>query len=62
MGSNYLNQDGVKSVAAMPSREELISSIVGMLGAPAGNLVSAITAPAAQLAGVLQTLEEREAA
>ena len=46
----------------MPSREELLSSIAGMLGAPAGNLVTAITAPASQLAGILETLEKREEA
>ena len=62
MGSNILDTEGVKSVASMPSREELISSIVGMLGAPAGNLVNAITAPASQLAGILETLEKREEA
>ncbi len=62
MGENILDLEGVKSVAQMPSREELISSIAGMLGAPAGNLVSAITAPASQLAGILETLEQREEA
>ena len=62
MGETLLDQAGVKSVAAMPSREELLSSIAGMLGAPAGNLVSAITSPAASIAGCLQTIAEREAA
>ncbi|HUF55562.1 MAG TPA: 50S ribosomal protein L10 [Thermohalobaculum sp.] len=62
MGENILDLEGVKSVAQMPSREELISSIAGMLGAPAGNLVNAITAPASQLAGILETLEQREEA
>lgn len=62
MGENILDQEGVKSVASMPSREELISSIVGMLGAPASNLINAITAPASQLAGILETLEKREEA
>jgi large subunit ribosomal protein L10 len=51
MGDTALDQAGVKAVAAMPSREELIASIVGCIGAPASNI-----------AGILSTLEEREAA
>ena len=62
MGETPLDEAGVKAVASMPSREELISSIVGCIGAPASNLASAIGAPAADIAGVLSTLEEREAA
>jgi len=62
MGATPLDEAGVKAVAAMPSREELIASIVACLGAPAGQLVSAIGAPAANIAGILSTLEEREAA
>ncbi len=62
MGETTLDQAGVKSLASMPSREEILSSIAGMLMAPAGNIISAITAPATQLAGVLETLEERETA
>ena len=60
MGENILDTEGVKQVAQMPSREELIASIVGCIVSPAGNLVSAITAPASQLAGILETLETRE--
>jgi len=62
MGETVLDAGGVDAVAAMPSREELLSSIVGMLMAPAGNIVSAITAPASNLAAICKTLEEREAA
>ncbi|WP_285673904.1 50S ribosomal protein L10 [Paralimibaculum aggregatum] len=62
MGNEILDQNGVKAVSDMPSREELLSSIVGMLMSPAGNIVSAITAPAANLAAIAQTLEEREEA
>ena len=62
MGATVLDLSGVETVAAMPSREELLSSIAGILMAPAGNIVSAIMAPAANLAAIAQTLEEREAA
>jgi large subunit ribosomal protein L10 len=62
MGETALDPAGVKAVAAMPSREELIASIVASIGAPASNIAGAIGAPAANIAGVLTTLEEREAA
>jgi large subunit ribosomal protein L10 len=62
MGATPLDEAGVKAVAQMPSREELIASVVACIGAPAGNLVAAIGAPAADIAGILSTLEEREAA
>lgn len=62
MGDTVLDPAGVDAVANMPSREELIASIVGMIGSPGGNLVAAIGAPASDIAGILTTLEEREAA
>ena len=62
MGSSALDPAGVKAVAQMPSREELIASIVGCIGAPASNIAGAIGAPASNIAGILKTLEEREAA
>lgn len=62
MGAEVLDSKGVEEVANMPSREELIAQIVGMIGSPASNLVAAIGAPASDIAGILTTLEEREAA
>jgi len=62
MGETVLDAGGVDAVASMPSREELLSSIVGMLMTPAGNIVSAISAPGANLGAIAQTLAEREAA
>lgn len=62
MGDQVLDPAGVKAVAAMPSREELISSIAACLGAPGSNIAGAIGAPASNIASILSTLEEREAA
>jgi large subunit ribosomal protein L10 len=62
MGSSALDPAGVKAVASMPSREELIAQIVSCIGAPASNIAGAIGAPASNIAGILKTLEEREAA
>ncbi|PQO24344.1 50S ribosomal protein L10 [Rhodobacteraceae bacterium WD3A24] len=62
MGSSVLDSKGVEEVAKMPSREELIASIAGCIGAPASNIAGAIGAPGSNIAGILSTLEEREAA
>ncbi|TQS73537.1 50S ribosomal protein L10 [Rhodobacteraceae bacterium] len=61
MGDQALDTAGVKAVAAMPSREELISSIVGCIGAPASNIAGAIGAPASNIASILSTIEEKAA-
>lgn len=62
MGNETLDANGVKALASMPSREELLGSIVTAIMSPAANIVSAVTAPGAQLAGILETLEKRKAA
>ena len=59
MGETALDPAGVKTVASMPSREELIASIVGCIGAPASNIAGAIGAPASNIASILSTIEER---
>lgn len=59
MGENALDRDGVQAVSKMPSREELIASIVGCIGAPASNIAGAIGAPASNIAGILSTIEDR---
>ncbi len=59
MDGNVLDPAGVKTVASMPSREELIASIVGCIGAPASNIAGAIGAPASNIASILSSIEEK---
>ena len=61
MGENALDAAGVEAVSKMPSREELISTIAGMLGAPASNIAGAIGAPASNIASILSTIEDKAA-
>ena len=61
MGENALDVAGVESVSKMPSREELIATIAGMLGAPASNVAGAIGAPASNIASILSTIEDKAA-
>jgi large subunit ribosomal protein L10 len=62
MGENALDASGVEAVSKMPSREELIATIAGMLGAPASNIAGAIGAPASNIASILSTIEDKAAA
>ena len=62
MGENALDVAGVEAVSKMPSREELISTIAGMLGAPGSNIAGAIGAPGSNIASILSTIEDRAAA
>ncbi len=62
MGENALDASGVEAVSKMPSREELIASIVGCIGAPASNIAGAIGAPASNIASILSTIEDKAAA
>jgi large subunit ribosomal protein L10 len=62
MGDTILDQAGVKAVASLPSREELIAQIVACLGAPGSAIAGAIGAPASNIASILSTIEEKAAA
>jgi|TARA_B100002051_G_scaffold267853_1_gene296865 large subunit ribosomal protein L10 len=61
MGDSALDIAGVKAVADMPSREELIAQIVSQIGAPASNIAGAVGAPASNIASILSTIEEKAA-
>jgi large subunit ribosomal protein L10 len=45
MGATVLNPDGVKSLATMPSLDELRAKIVGLVQAPATKIAQLSTAP-----------------
>lgn len=47
-----LDANGVKTLAALPSLDQLRGKIVGLLQAPAGKIVGTLQAPAGQLARV----------
>lgn len=59
MDGKLLDAAGVETVSKMPSRDELIASIVGCIGAPASNIAGAIGAPASNIASILSSIEEK---
>ena len=62
MGTTALNPDSVKSLATMPSLDELRAKIVGLVQAPATKIAQLSTAPAAKLARVFGAYAKRDAA
>lgn len=52
MGKTALDANGVKSLATLPSLDELRAKIVGLVNAPATKLAQLTSAPAAKLARV----------
>ena len=53
MGTKVLDKDGVEALAQMPSLDELRGKLVGLLQAPARNVLGVVTAPAGQMARVI---------
>jgi large subunit ribosomal protein L10 len=62
MGTTALNTEGVKSLATMPSLDELRAKLVGLIQAPATKLAQLTTAPAAKLARVFGAYANKDAA
>jgi large subunit ribosomal protein L10 len=58
-GSQLLDAEGVKALSTMPGLAELRSSLLGLLQAPATQLVRLLGTPATQLARVLNAHQEK---
>lgn len=52
MGETAFDADGIKTLAAMPSLDELRGKIVGLVAAPATKIAGVLQAPAGQLSRV----------
>jgi large subunit ribosomal protein L10 len=62
MGATVLDATGVKSLATLPSLDELRAKLIGVIQAPAQKIAAVVQAPAAQLARVLQAYADKNAA
>ena len=60
MGEEAMDAAGIDSLSKMPSREEMIATIVQLIGTPASNVVGAIAAPGRNIAGIAKTIAEKE--
>ena len=60
LGDRALSPEEVRSLAQMPTREELIARLMGQLNSPAAGLVNVLNAPIAGLARLLQRHVENQ--
>jgi large subunit ribosomal protein L10 len=58
-GNQILDPEGVKALSSMPSLPELRARLLGLLQAPATQLVRLLNTPGGQLARVLKAHEEK---
>ena len=59
-GSQVLDAEGVKALSAMPGLPELRARLLGMLNAPASQLVRLLNTPGGQLARVLKAHQDKQ--
>jgi len=57
----YIGDDQIKPLTNLKSKEEMIGQILGLLQSPMKRVASQITATGIKIAGIVKTLEEREA-
>jgi large subunit ribosomal protein L10 len=62
MGTQLLDEAGVKALASMPSLDELRGKLVGLVNAPATKVAQVVNAPANKLARVFGAQGAKEAA
>lgn len=62
LGTTNLNPEGVKSLATMPSLDELRAKLVGMIQTPASRIAQVVNAPAGQLARVFGAYAKKDEA
>ena len=62
LGSSVLNTEGVKSLATLPSLDQLRGTLIGLIQAPATKVAGVLAAPAGQLARVVNAYATKDAA
>lgn len=59
--SIYTGDNQLDILVALKSKNELIGEIIGLLQSPAKNVISGLNSGGAKLAGIIKTLQEKEA-
>lgn len=60
MDNNVLNADDVKALASLPSMDQLRAQILGLINAPATNIVSTVTSGVRQLVNVVDAYAKKD--
>jgi ribosomal protein L10 len=58
-GETYVGEDGVKVASKLPTREEAIGNLVGLILGPGRKLGAALKGPGGKLGGVLKAIEAK---
>jgi large subunit ribosomal protein L10 len=61
-GGLYIGHDQLDALTTIKSKDEVIGDIIGLLQSPAKNVIGALQGGGHKLAGILETLSEKEAA
>lgn len=62
MGSQVLDEAGIRALASLPSLDELRAKLIGLVNAPATKIAQVVNAPAAKLARVFGAYAAKDAA
>jgi large subunit ribosomal protein L10 len=62
LGQQVLSQDAIKSLATLPSLDQIRAQLIGLIQAPATKVAGVLQAPAAQLARVFNAYATKDAA
>ena len=62
IGDEILDLAGIINLSKLPSREELVAEIIGLIGSQGSILSQLIGSPGNNLAGITAALEEKKAA
>jgi len=62
MGDTFLDVNGIKALAALPSLDQLRATIIGLVQAPATKIARTVSEPGAQLARIFTAYAAKEAA
>lgn len=62
MGTQVLDETGVRNLATLPSLDELRGKLIGLIQAPATKIAGVLQAPAGQLARVFNAYATKDAA
>ncbi len=60
LGASVLNAEGVKSLATLPSLDQLRGQLIGLIQAPATKVAAVLAAPAGQLARVFNAYATKD--
>ena len=62
LGEEILDLDGIINLSKLPSREELVAEIVGLIGSSGSTLSQLVGSPGSNIAGITAAIEEKKAA